>query len=193
VGKWQQEFSEYLRGADVVILPHNDDAGRAHSELVAGSLHGIAKRIRALHIRSVWPHCPVKGDISDWIAAGGAAERLIELVDALQDWAPPQVPPAEYRQSDGRSSAIPDFWPKIDDAAYSGLVGDIVQTILPHTEADAVALLIQTLVMAGNVIGRLPLLIRLKPISIEQTCSQSWSAIVRRAARGPPSDALVPS
>ena len=101
-----------------------------------------------------------KGDISDWIAAGGAAERLIELVGALQDWGPPQAPPAqarqsqappaEARQSDGHSPAIPDFWPKIDDAAYFGLVGDIVQTILPHTEADAVALLIQTLVMAGR-------------------------------------------
>jgi hypothetical protein len=91
-----------------------------------------------------------KGDISDWIAAGGAAERLIELVEAVQDWGPPRAPPAEARQSDGHSSVIPDFWPKIDEAAYSGLVGDIVRTILPHTEADAVALLIQTLVMAGR-------------------------------------------
>jgi hypothetical protein len=47
-------------------------------------------------------------------------------------------------------------WPTIDAAAYHGLVGDIVRTITPHTEADPIALLIQTLAMAGNVIGRLP-------------------------------------
>jgi hypothetical protein len=55
------------------------------------------------------------------------------------------------------SSELPgESWPTIDNAAYSGLVGDIVQTLLPHTEADPVALLIQTLTTAGNVIGQLP-------------------------------------
>jgi hypothetical protein len=45
-------------------------------------------------------------------------------------------------------------WPVIDNAAFYGVVGEIVQTIEPHTESDRVALLIQTLVAAGNVIGR---------------------------------------
>jgi hypothetical protein len=47
-------------------------------------------------------------------------------------------------------------WPVIDEAAYYGLVGDIVRTIEPHTEADPVALLLQILILAGNVIGRSP-------------------------------------
>jgi hypothetical protein len=55
------------------------------------------------------------------------------------------------------SGEVPgESWPTIDAAAYSGLVGEIVQTLLPHTEADPVALLIQTLTTAGNIIGRLP-------------------------------------
>ncbi len=41
-----------------------------------------------------------------------------------------------------------------DEAAYYGLAGDIVRRIEPHTEADPVALLVQTLVAFGNVIGR---------------------------------------
>jgi hypothetical protein len=45
-------------------------------------------------------------------------------------------------------------WPNMDDAAYHGLAGDIVNTISPHSEADEVALLIQTLACTGNVIGR---------------------------------------
>jgi hypothetical protein len=40
--------------------------------------------------------------------------------------------------------------------AYHGLVGEVVHAIEPQSEADPVALLIQFLVMAGNVIGRLP-------------------------------------
>ncbi len=45
-------------------------------------------------------------------------------------------------------------WPSIDDAAYYGLAGDIVRAIEPHSEADPIALLVQVLAMAGNLIGR---------------------------------------
>ncbi|RPF47101.1 uncharacterized protein DUF3987 [Thermodesulfitimonas autotrophica] len=38
--------------------------------------------------------------------------------------------------------------------AFYGLAGDIVQTVDPHTEADPVAVLAQTLIAFGNVIGR---------------------------------------
>jgi len=44
----------------------------------------------------------------------------------------------------------------LDDAALYGLAGDVVKAIVPASEADPVALLVQTLVAAGNVIGRGP-------------------------------------
>src|SRR5215217_1245263 len=47
-------------------------------------------------------------------------------------------------------------WPALDPAALHGIAGEIVQTLDPHTEADPVAILIQTLALAGNVIGRNP-------------------------------------
>jgi hypothetical protein len=37
-----------------------------------------------------------------------------------------------------------------------GLVGDIVRTLAPHTEADPAALLLQSLTAVGNIIGRNP-------------------------------------
>jgi hypothetical protein len=46
-----------------------------------------------------------------------------------------------------------ETWPSMDKAAYHGLVGEIVRTIAPHTEADPVAVLIQVLVYFGNVVG----------------------------------------
>jgi transposase len=52
--------------------------------------------------------------------------------------------------------AAVDDWPVIDAAAYHGLAGDVVRTIEPHSEADPVALLLQTLAAAGNVIGHSP-------------------------------------
>ena len=46
-------------------------------------------------------------------------------------------------------------WPDSSkNEAYYGLVGDIVRAIEPHSETDPVALLIQALVMFGNIIGK---------------------------------------
>ena len=46
-------------------------------------------------------------------------------------------------------------WPApLSPIAYSGVIGDIVRAIEPHTEADPAALLVQTMIMFGSVIGR---------------------------------------
>jgi len=44
--------------------------------------------------------------------------------------------------------------PTMGDDAYHGLAGEVVHTIEPHTEADPVAILLQFLTLAGNVMGR---------------------------------------
>ena len=87
VKKWRNEYSNHLRGADVVVLVDNDAPGREHAGQVAASLRGIAKRVRVLDIGKHWPSCPDKGDISDWLAAGGSAEKLRAMVGALPDGA----------------------------------------------------------------------------------------------------------
>jgi DNA primase len=62
--KWRAEHTEFLRGADVVILPDNDAAGRKHLAIVAASLQNIAASVRVLDL----PGLPPKGDIIDWAA-----------------------------------------------------------------------------------------------------------------------------
>lgn len=47
-------------------------------------------------------------------------------------------------------------WPKLDPAALHGLVGDIVRTIDPTTEADHVAVAATFLTMFGSCVGRGP-------------------------------------
>ena len=80
-GKWRPEYSESLRGADVVILPDNDSAGREHAAQVKKSLEGIAKTIKVLEL----PNLPEKGDVSDWKANGGTLEAFKVLLET-----PPQ-------------------------------------------------------------------------------------------------------
>ena len=88
--KWRAEYNESLRDADVVIIGDNDDPGRAHVAHVASSLHGVARRVRVLDLGKSWPECPAKGDISNWIEAGGTAEALSALIEALPEWTPPE-------------------------------------------------------------------------------------------------------
>ena len=75
--KWKPEHSDYLRGADVVILPDNDQAGRDHADMVGAALKDIAASVRLLEL----PELSEKGDIVDWIKAGGTVERFHQLVE----------------------------------------------------------------------------------------------------------------
>lgn len=55
------------------------------------------------------------------------------------------------------ADALSPQWPDPPlEAAYHGLVGDIVRTIGPNSEADPVALLVQLLVAFGNAVNRAP-------------------------------------
>lgn len=77
VGKWRAEFTPFFAGADVVILPDADEAGQKHAEEVAAGLRGTAAAVRIVQL----PGLPEKGDVSDWIAAGGTAEALKKLCE----------------------------------------------------------------------------------------------------------------
>ena len=87
-GKWQPEFNQYLRGADVVLLPDNDEPGWKHINEIGASLAGVAGRVRVL----ILPGLATKGDVRDWLAARGTREQLDALVEQAPDWRPP---PAE--------------------------------------------------------------------------------------------------
>ena len=52
----------------LVVLPDNDEPGRRHAEKVAKSLWSKAASIKVLKL----PGLPDKGDVSDWLDAGGS-------------------------------------------------------------------------------------------------------------------------
>jgi uncharacterized protein (DUF927 family) len=79
-GRWRPEHSRYLRGADVVLVPDNDHAGRDHMNKVGSALTGIVARIRLLELPDLL------GDVSDWLANGGTVEMLSELIAKAPPW-----------------------------------------------------------------------------------------------------------
>jgi hypothetical protein len=91
-GKWRKDYARPFAGADVVILPDNDDAGRKHAEQVTASLLPVARSIRVLAL----PDLPAKGDVADWIEAGGTLAQIEELAaKASKVGAKPKEPLAD--------------------------------------------------------------------------------------------------
>jgi hypothetical protein len=86
---WSERHAEHFRGSDVVIVPDNDDAGRAGAEIKAKSLAGIAKRVRILDLAKVVEGFPHKGDVTDWRdQCGGNVDALYDLIAKAPDWKP---------------------------------------------------------------------------------------------------------
>jgi hypothetical protein len=81
-GKWRLEYGEPLRGRHVVIVPDNDDAGQKHADQVAEMLANVAASVRVVSL----PRLPEKGDVSDWLTAGGTREQLEALAAAAPVW-----------------------------------------------------------------------------------------------------------
>ena len=82
--KWRAEYNECFRDADVVLMPDNDGPGRDHIRDIAACLADVAKRLRLIEL----PGLPSKGDVSDWLAAGGTVEKLWALVEQAPEWQP---------------------------------------------------------------------------------------------------------
>lgn len=70
--KWNKAYAEAVRGRNVFLLADNDDAGEAHVKNVATYLKGIAASVRIVRL----PDLPPKGDVYDWLEAGGTREQL---------------------------------------------------------------------------------------------------------------------
>ncbi len=87
-GKWRPEFTEVLRDRVVVILADNDEAGRHHVQHVAQALHSVAASMKIVQL----PGLPEKGDVSDWLGAGGTRELFKQLVAQTPEWMPQSVP-----------------------------------------------------------------------------------------------------
>jgi hypothetical protein len=87
---WRAEYAQHFKGARVIILPDNDEAGRDFARKVCADLKAVAAPCVV-----ELPGLPPKGDIMDW--QGSAAE-----LEALCD---NPAPPAWLHHTEG--AAVP--------------------------------------------------------------------------------------
>ena len=94
-GKWGADHAQFLVGRAVVVLPDSDEAGANHAAIVRRSLRSIAKSVTVISL----PDLPEKGDVTDWLAAGGTAQALQELAQQATVQAAPQAQAKEGKRN----------------------------------------------------------------------------------------------
>jgi len=82
-GKWKGEYNIHFQGKHVVILPDNDQPGQDHAAMVCEALYSVAAGVKVVELP-----VPPKGDVSDFLAAGGTRDALLALVDQVPAWKP---------------------------------------------------------------------------------------------------------
>lgn len=79
-GKFKREYAQHFTGAHVIIVPDNDDVGKAHAKQVAEYLKDVAWSVSMLTLDGLPDH----GDVSDWLQIeGNDADVLLTMAAAL--------------------------------------------------------------------------------------------------------------
>jgi len=84
--KWRRaDRDSFPADRKVVILVDNDEPGRRHGQKVLRSIKSKSKVVHVIEL----PDLPQKGDVSDWLDAGGTVDELMRLVDEHSRVGPP--------------------------------------------------------------------------------------------------------
>lgn len=83
-GNFKTELASHFAGKTVAIFPDNDAPGREHALKVAALLGPVAKSIKIVEL----PGLPLKGDVTDFVNAGGTVDQIREIYKSAQKWTP---------------------------------------------------------------------------------------------------------
>ncbi len=167
-GKWKSEYSNSLRDRIVAIFPDNDEVGQEHALTVARSLVGIAKAVKIIDL----PGLPSKGDISDWLDAGGTCEHLHELIKAAPLFNPTKsLPEAPKTEEWGTIQALGIISvPPFPVEALPQVLGDFVAAEAEATQTPSdLAAMLSLAVCAAAVAKKVEIKVRdqwLEPVNL---------------------------
>ena len=91
-GKWKPHYTEFLRGAEVFIIPDNDPPGKQSASKIYHEIKDAVKSVNILLIPEKYK------DVSDWVEGGATAQDIKTLK--------PSIPPEPVE----KSAQMPEFW-----------------------------------------------------------------------------------
>jgi hypothetical protein len=124
-GKWPDDFGSYFAGKNVVLLPHNDDPGRAHMKKVEANLKGHAASIKWIDL----PDLPDKGDVSDFITSSSCREEAIERLAVMIEGAGENTSSTSTGEATSRKTS-PSIFPT--GATVGITAADLMHKVFPE-------------------------------------------------------------
>ena len=105
-GKWKEEYNEFFKDREVIMLPDNDEPGRDHMDNIAKTLFGIAKTIKVVAL----PDLPEHGDIFDYLKVYSTDDLLKEVKGTPFIEGPPSIWDQLESWEDIQSMEIKEEW-----------------------------------------------------------------------------------
>jgi hypothetical protein len=134
--KWQPEYGDMLRGADVTIIADRDPAGVAHARAAAADLSGKAKSVSVVQAK-----VDAKGaDVSDHLNAGHGLDDLVPLEDDGPLPARPVVPDGD---DEGRGPAQSTVLAALAEERYRLIGSDDGRPYAVRRDGPNIALLLR--------------------------------------------------
>lgn len=90
-GKWLPQYTEALKGRNVIVIPDNDTQGKNFAVETCNALAGHAASVKMINLTDEWINLPEKGDISDVFQMDKPNDVLIKLealVTVTKEWNP---------------------------------------------------------------------------------------------------------
>ena len=90
-GKWLPQYTEALKGRNVIVIPDNDTQGKNFAIETCNALAGHAANVKMINLIDEWINLPEKGDISDVFQMDKPNDVLIKLealVTVTKEWEP---------------------------------------------------------------------------------------------------------
>lgn len=156
---WKSDFAKYFAGRKVAILPDNDTPGLAYAANAYRDIKNTATEVKVIELSNL----NEAEDAYDWFKRGNTADKLKKAIKETNSLSQrflkilDSKPASTEVSLDEGDELIVDKkdWPApLEAEAFHGVGGDLVNSLIPHCEADKAALLIQFLVGFGNMIGR---------------------------------------
>ncbi len=97
--RWVDSYAPHFRDKRVVVIPDNDEPGKAYVQRIAKALHGRVASLKVVEL----PDVPPKGDLTDFIEGlSDADERLSLIFEGTREWSPesPEVTEAPTGATD---------------------------------------------------------------------------------------------
>lgn len=110
-GKWIGDYNDFLRGKKIIIIPDNDEAGKAHAKTVVENILSLAEAVKVVNLPD-----GVK-DVTEYFERNNTAQNFKDLISrsptiSMKNYQPKSFGELMKKSFDPIKWIVPNFLPE---------------------------------------------------------------------------------